>query len=205
MPVLSASAPMSLRTTSICWAMKPGSTVTTPCTPSVSCAVSAVIAVAAKASIAVTALMSAWIPAPPPESEPATIRTRPFMARSPHCDLRDRLDDLLDDGAHEIRIVAFCHDADQRLRARLAHQDAARLAKARLGRRNGLGDGQLGERRRGIADPHILQQLGNRLERAERLAGRLAALDHRRQSLQRRHQPIARGGMVDHDEVARLL
>jgi hypothetical protein len=41
--------------------------------------VSAVIAVAAKPAMAVTALISAWIPAPPPESEPATIRTRPFM------------------------------------------------------------------------------------------------------------------------------
>ena len=36
----------------------------------------AVMAVAAKPFIAVTALMSAWIPAPPPESEPAIDRTR---------------------------------------------------------------------------------------------------------------------------------
>jgi hypothetical protein len=79
MPVFSASAPMSLSTTSICWAMKAGSTGTTPCTPTVFWAVRAVIAVAAKAFMAVTALMSAWIPAPPPESDPATISTRPFM------------------------------------------------------------------------------------------------------------------------------
>ena len=59
MPVLSASAPMSVSTTSICWAMKAGSTATTPCTPSVFWAVSAVIAVAAKPPMAVTALMSA--------------------------------------------------------------------------------------------------------------------------------------------------
>ena len=59
--------------------MKAGSTGTTPWTPSVFCAVSAVMAVAANPPIAVTALMSAWMPAPPPESEPATIRTRPFM------------------------------------------------------------------------------------------------------------------------------
>ena len=52
-------------------------TGTMPYTPSVFCAVSAVIAVAAKASSIVTALMSAWMPAPPPLSEPATIRTRP--------------------------------------------------------------------------------------------------------------------------------
>ena len=79
MPVFTASAPMSLSTTSICWAMKEGSMPITPCTPSVFCAVSAVMAVAAKPFIAVTALMSAWIPAPPPESDPATISTRPFM------------------------------------------------------------------------------------------------------------------------------
>ena len=81
MPVLSASAPMSVSTTSICWAMKAGSIGTTPCTPSVFWAVSAVMAVAAKPFMAVTALMSAWMPAPPPESEPATIRTRPFIPR----------------------------------------------------------------------------------------------------------------------------
>ena len=69
---------MSVSTTSICCAMKAGSTGTTPWTPSVFCAVSAVMAVAANPPIAVTALMSAWMPAPPPESEPATIRTRPF-------------------------------------------------------------------------------------------------------------------------------
>ena len=37
----------------------------------------AVMAVAAYPPSMVTALMSAWIPAPPPESEPAMIRTRP--------------------------------------------------------------------------------------------------------------------------------
>ena len=47
MPVLIASAPISARQSSICWRMKAGSTATTPCTPVVSCAVSAVIAVMA--------------------------------------------------------------------------------------------------------------------------------------------------------------
>jgi hypothetical protein len=46
MPVLSASAPMSRSTTSICCLMKAGSTATTPKTPWVFWAVSAVIAVA---------------------------------------------------------------------------------------------------------------------------------------------------------------
>src|SRR5215471_16268172 len=172
MPVLSASAPMSLRTTSICWAMKPGSTVTTPCTPSVSCAVSAVIAVAAKAPIAVTALMSAWMPAPPPESEPATIRTRPFMPPSWSRWPRDRLDDLLDDRAHQLRIVAFGHDADQGFRAGLAHQDAPPSAEPRLGGGDRLRHGRFGQRRRGIAHSHVLQELRHRRESAEGLARR---------------------------------
>ena len=42
--------------------------------------VSAVIAVMANPSSAATALMSAWMPAPPPESEPAMISTRPLMS-----------------------------------------------------------------------------------------------------------------------------
>ena len=47
MPVFTQSAPMSASTRRICWAMKAGSTPDTPCTPWVSCAVSAVMAVAA--------------------------------------------------------------------------------------------------------------------------------------------------------------
>src|ERR1700732_4289611 len=59
--------------------MKSGAIGSTPNTPSVFCAVSAVTAVIAKASSIVTVLMSAWMPAPPPESDPAMIRTRPFI------------------------------------------------------------------------------------------------------------------------------
>ena len=82
MPILMTSAPMSPITTSICWRMKSGGTGITPCTPRVFCAVSAVIAVAAKAPSAVTVLMSAWMPAPPPESEPAMTSTRPRITAS---------------------------------------------------------------------------------------------------------------------------
>src|SRR6266851_6563837 len=204
-PVLSASAPMSLSTTSICWAMKAGSTATTPCTPSVFWAVKAVIAVAAKAPMAVTALMSAWIPAPPPESEPATIRTRPFMPPPSRCGPRDRLDDLVDDAAHELRIVAFGHDADQRLGARLAHQDAAARAELRFGGGDRLHDGVRGQRCVGIADADVLQQLRHRLEGPESLARGLPGLDHRRQRLQGRHQPVTGRGVVDHDDMAGLF
>src|SRR5215211_2704524 len=63
--------------------MNAGAMGSTPNTPKVFCAVNAVIAVAANAPSMVTVLMSAWMPAPPPESEPATIRTRPFIGYSP--------------------------------------------------------------------------------------------------------------------------
>src|SRR5947208_15836359 len=59
--------------------MKASGIGNTPNTPSVFCAVRAVTAVAAKPSSIVTVLMSAWMPAPPPESEPAIISTRPFI------------------------------------------------------------------------------------------------------------------------------
>ena len=45
-PVLTASAPMSSSTDRICCCTKAGGTGSTPCTPSVFCAVSAVMAVA---------------------------------------------------------------------------------------------------------------------------------------------------------------
>ena len=47
MPIFTTSAPISSNTTTICRAMKSGGTMCTASTPSVFCAVSAVIAVAA--------------------------------------------------------------------------------------------------------------------------------------------------------------
>ena len=63
-------------TTSICWRMKAGSTGRRRRRPGVLRGQRGDRGrgVAARA---VTVLMSAWMPAPPPESEPATIRTRP--------------------------------------------------------------------------------------------------------------------------------
>ena len=69
---------MSSSTSSIYRTTNSGSSATTPKTPRVFCAVTAVTAVAAWPPCAVTVLMSAWIPAPPPESDPATASTRPF-------------------------------------------------------------------------------------------------------------------------------
>src|SRR5688572_27123027 len=56
-------------------------TAITRWTPRVFWAVTAVIAVMAWPPSIVTVLMSAWMPAPPPESEPAMIRMRGVLMR----------------------------------------------------------------------------------------------------------------------------
>src|SRR3954467_9687527 len=59
------------------WAtMTSGGIAWTAVTPTVFCAVIAVIAVMPCTPAAANALRSAWMPAPPPESEPAIARTR---------------------------------------------------------------------------------------------------------------------------------
>jgi len=47
--------------------------IATSCTPWVFCAVTAVRALIPKHSSAANVFRSAWMPAPPPESEPATV------------------------------------------------------------------------------------------------------------------------------------
>ncbi len=66
-------------------------------------------------------------------------------------------------------IVAFGHDADQRLGTGLAHQDAAAFAEPRLGVGNRARHRGSGEGCGGIADAHVLQKLRHRLEGAEGL------------------------------------
>ena len=76
MPILTASTPMS-STTARTWATTAsGGSGNTAVTAMVFCAVIAVIAVIPCTPQAANALRSAWIPAPPPESEPAMERTR---------------------------------------------------------------------------------------------------------------------------------
>ena len=72
-PIFTASAPMSDSTASICARTKAGGTSCTPCTPTEFCAVSAVTTEVPKTRNAEKVLRSAWIPAPPPESEPAMV------------------------------------------------------------------------------------------------------------------------------------
>ncbi len=71
MPILTASTPMSCATARTWARIISGSIACTPVTPTVFWAVIAVIAVIPWTPQAANALRSAWIPAPPPESDPA--------------------------------------------------------------------------------------------------------------------------------------
>src|SRR3954453_14880121 len=71
MPILTASTPMSSATARTCSTMNSPGTGWIAVTPTVLCAVSAVIAVIPCTPQRAKAFRSAWIPAPPPESEPA--------------------------------------------------------------------------------------------------------------------------------------
>src|SRR5262249_26141076 len=74
MPHLAAWAPKSPRTERSCWATKAGGRFSTPWTPSEFCAVTAVSTDMPNTRNAENVLRSAWMPAPPPESEPAMVR-----------------------------------------------------------------------------------------------------------------------------------
>ena len=76
MPHLAASAPKSSSTERSCRATNAGGRFSTPCTPREFCAVTAVITEVPKTRNAENVLRSAWMPAPPPESEPAMVRAR---------------------------------------------------------------------------------------------------------------------------------
>ena len=74
-PIFTASTPMSSATARTWATIIAGETVSTASTPTVFCAVIAVIAVIPCTPQRANAFRSAWMPAPPPESEPAIERT----------------------------------------------------------------------------------------------------------------------------------
>jgi hypothetical protein len=76
MPHFAASAPKSSSTERSCWATKAGERFSTPCTPTEFWAVTAVITDIPNTRNAENVLRSAWMPAPPPESDPAMVRAR---------------------------------------------------------------------------------------------------------------------------------
>src|SRR5918995_1571263 len=82
-PVFAASTPMSSKTASSCARMKSDGSSCTAVTAAVLCAVSATRAVVPCAPAAANAFRSAWIPAPPPESDVAIGRTGETVMRLP--------------------------------------------------------------------------------------------------------------------------
>ena len=76
MPVLAASTPMSSKTASSCATTNPLGSSCTAVTATVFWAVSATSALIPWQPAAANAFRSAWIPAPPPESEVAMVRQR---------------------------------------------------------------------------------------------------------------------------------
>src|SRR6266576_4940696 len=185
--------------------MKAGGIGNTPNTPSVFCAVSAVTAVMAKPSSIVTVLMSAWMPAPPPESEPAMISTRPFIRilwaslSRPHRrfdflgSLRHseyRGADLVADAGQQRLVLALRHDPDHRLGPRIADYQPSLRAEPRFGGGNRALDAG-GFERPSMAEANIAQQLRHRLKHPAHLTGLPPGFDNRRQHLQRRDQAVA--------------
>ena len=75
-PIFTASTPMSSATWRTCSTITSGGIGCTALTPTVFWAVIAVIAVMPCTPHAANAFRSAWMPAPPPESEPAIESTR---------------------------------------------------------------------------------------------------------------------------------
>src|SRR5665213_2994124 len=210
MPVLTASAPISASTTSICCRIKAGSIGRTPWTPSVFCAVNAVIAVAAKASSIVTVLMSAWIPAPPPESEPATMRTRPFTGLFRGLDGarlvgaagggEDRLADVVDDQGEQPFVLALRHHPDHRLGAgRADDEPSVRAQPSFAGGDRLLDPARL--QRQPLAEAEVAQELRHRREEPADIARLLPGLDDARHDLQRRDQSVAGRRVVRKDDV----
>src|SRR6185295_10811953 len=150
--------------------------------------------------------MSAWMPAPPPESEPATISTRAGfgMAGPALCGgVADEPDDFLHHVAHELLVVALAHDAYDRLGARLAHQEASagELLLAQLDRGQDFGIAQ----GRAVLEAHVVENLRRRLEDVDGFAGGAAFLGQDREHLKRRDQSVAGGNEVGKDDVAGLL
>ena len=75
-PVLAASTPMSSKTASSCARMKSGGSSCTEVTATVFWAVRATSALDPCTPAAANAFRSAWMPAPPPESDVAIVNAR---------------------------------------------------------------------------------------------------------------------------------
>src|SRR5919204_4758194 len=158
------------------------------------------------------------MPAPPPESEPAMIRTRPRTLFR-RCGPRDAVahqtgpavcgrDYLAADRVHDhgdqLLVVSLGHDSDHRLGSRSADYQAASGAKPGLAVFDRLRDRQLLEGF-SITKPHAAQQLRHRGEQIADLARPPAGLDNGSQDLECRNQSISGCRIIGEDDVTGLL
>mmetsp|Transcript_29253 Transcript_29253/g.56685 ORF Transcript_29253/g.56685 Transcript_29253/m.56685 type:complete len:363 (-) Transcript_29253:1864-2952(-) len=112
---------------------------------------------------------------------------------------------MIDAGVQDGFVLAFGHDADQRFGARFADQEAPVARQLCVG----LGDSGLYavHLQRGLTGgkTYIFEQLWYRIKDMQHFAGPLARLHQFREELQTRHQPVAGGGVIRHDHMARLF
>ena len=99
----------------------------------------------------------------------------------------------------------FGHDAHQGFRARFADQQPPTLRQIGFGLRDGGFDLRVFQRGLPGGEAHVFQQLRHRVELVEQFRGRFARADHLGQKLHPSHQPVARGRIVGHHDMARLL
>src|SRR5437867_4460558 len=175
MPIFTASAPKSESTEWICVPMNSGGRLKTPWTPTEFCAVTAVITLIPKTRKAEKVLRSAWMPAPPPESEPAMVnalgttidprsirRTEGPLKRRPGAVEHEPVGGHGGDGQgrHERRRPGHRHHRDP-LRARLADEQEAGVRDARGARvgheRDRAAAGQLAQQLRPTRELVVLE------------------------------------------------
>src|SRR5690625_2718481 len=133
------------------------------------------------------ALRSAWMPAPPPESDPAMVRTRPCSftlslpwleqhrrqgplrkrsGRGARC-LFNRTRQLLHHLLYQLMVFAFTHNPDQGLRAGLPDQQTACRPECRLCILNGRANSRQLQRLAARTIAYIAQKLREGLENIE--------------------------------------
>ncbi len=104
--------------------------------------------------------------------------------------MRDLVTNRIDDLAHHRDVLAHRHHSDYRFRPRFTHGQSTRTLKTALGGGDAALDPVMVERLPS-AISNASQDLGQRFEQIQDLAGRPAALPNARKNLQRRDQPVS--------------
>src|SRR5512132_4326181 len=143
--------------------------------------------------------MSAWIPAPPPESDPAMIRTRPGRrtTASGRGGTNDAAD-VVDDRADQRLVFALGHHPDHRLGTGLTDQQPTAVPQPPMAIVDGLLHALLLERLAAV-EPDVAQHLRQRLEHPADLARPAAGAENDSQNLQGGDKPVARRRIVAED------